>query len=118
MNRCTRVTFSGSSGADYQFEVYPVSAIFNDFGAVYMFTNRTAAPDGTGQHMAVFIGESEELGSRLAKHDLLQSAGRHKFNCVCVHREADEDLRVVAEADLRKRYKPKGNSFSFLQNGH
>ena len=35
MNRCTRVTFSGSSGADYQFEVYPLDSIFNDFAAVY-----------------------------------------------------------------------------------
>ena len=116
MNRCTRVTFSGSSGADYQFEVYPVGSPFSDFGAVYMFTNRTEGEDGKGQHAAVYIGESDELGARLAKQDLPKSAERYKFNRVCIYREDDEDLRLAAEVDLRKRYKPKGNSRSFLLN--
>jgi len=116
MNRCTRVTFSGSSGADYQFEVYPLEAVFSDFPAVYMFTKRSEGADGQGRHTAVYIGESEELGARLAGHHLLESAGRHKFNCVCVLREDDEDLRLAAEADLRKRYKPKGNNRAHLLN--
>jgi hypothetical protein len=116
MNRCTRVTFIGSSGADYQFEVYPLDSIFSDFAAVYMFTKRSEGADGQGRHTAVFIGESEELGARLSEQDVLKSAERYKFNCVCVYREDDEDLRAAAEADLRKRYKPKGNNRAHLLN--
>jgi hypothetical protein len=116
MNRCTRVTFSGSSGADYQFEVYPVDFPFSDFGAVYMFTRRSEGTDGAGRHTAVFIGESEELGARLSEQDVLKSAERYKFQCVCIYREDDEDLRIAAEMDLRKRYKPKGNGRGHLLN--
>ncbi len=92
--------FTGNSGEKYSFKVYEADSEFKDISAVYIFTKRTVK-DGKGSHDFLYIGESDELGTRIADHEKWDCVSRHGCNCICVHTIDGDDARVAAETDLR-----------------
>lgn len=81
----------------YPFEIgYPLdTTTFNNVGAVYViYTSRF-----------LDVGESEELGNRIAGHDRKFEWRRNSNNepiFVAVHQEIDQTVRLVIESNLRK----------------
>ena len=100
MAKITDATFSGETGK-YAFEVYPSDTTFNSVAAVYVFTKRTVDSSGKGTHEFIYIGETESLATRIPNHEKWPCARRNGVNCICVHRDTNEDSRLAKEADLR-----------------
>ncbi|MDE2134485.1 MAG: GIY-YIG nuclease family protein [Alphaproteobacteria bacterium] len=100
MGKIATATFSGESGTDYSFNVYTSDTTFKDISAVYIFTKRTEK-DNKGTHELLYIGESDQLGTRIANHEKWDSVNKHGCNCICVHAIDGDKARVKAETDLR-----------------
>jgi predicted GIY-YIG superfamily endonuclease len=99
MSKIADATFRGKSNS-YQFEVYTSDTIFNDVGAVYIFTQRTVDSEGKGSHNLLYIGQTDALGRRISNHEKWPYVQQHGVNCICVHRDDDESSRLKKETDL------------------
>jgi hypothetical protein len=108
MDKIADATFTGASGTQYSFAVYPLNTSFGDVGAVYIFTKRTATQDN-GTHKLLYIGESGELGTRISNHEKLPCVNQHGGNCICVHGDNSQDSRRNKESDLISHYDPPCN---------
>lgn len=100
MAKITNATFKGEKGS-YIFEVYSLDTSFNAIGAVYIFTKRTVNADGKGTHVLIYIGETDSLKQRIPNHEKWSCVKKNGANCICVHRDDDEDSRLTKETDLR-----------------
>ena len=94
-------TFS-AGGSEYSFTAYSADTSFNDVSAVYSFTKRTVK-DGKGSHSFLYIGETGELGTRIASHEKWDCVNSHGCNCICVHRVEGEQARLDVESALPQR---------------
>lgn len=99
MNYIEIITAQGASNNSYRFEVYPHNTTFNDIGAVYIFAKKNGS-----QYEPLYIGESGELGKRIANHEKMPRALAHGCNCICVHQEPNYQTRLDKETDLRRAY--------------
>ncbi|MGD1027542.1 hypothetical protein [Candidatus Binatus soli] len=101
-----QVTFVGSSGNKYVFEIYALDTKFkDDFGAIYIFSHQT----NVGTHTPVYIGETDQLGIRIPKHEKWPCVRRERATHICIHAEANERLRKAKEQDLIAKYDPPCN---------
>lgn len=100
MAKITDAAFKGKMGS-YSFEVYSTDTSFNAVGAVYIFTKRTVDAAGKGSHTLLYIGQTDSLKDRIPNHEKLPCIQRNGANCICVHRDDDEDSRLVKETNLR-----------------
>jgi hypothetical protein len=100
MSKIDSTMFKGGKGT-YTFEVHPADAKFKAVGAVYAFTKRTTSPDNKERHTLLYIGQTESLKDRIPGHEKWASAKHHGANCICIHLERDEELRIEKTADLR-----------------
>jgi hypothetical protein len=91
---------TGKSGAKYTFEVYHKDSSWNEVGAVYLVTKRTIKPDGGGEHMHIYVGQTENLKERFANHQKEECFASHGANCVCVSQVSSEQSRLAIEADI------------------
>lgn len=108
MSTVPTVTFTGVSGKKYDFKVYPKNTKFPNIGAIYILSKRTVV-NGQGSHELLYIGETEELGSRLSNHEKWPCVNRLGCNVVCVKTQNDRRFRLAIEADIRKKYDPPCN---------
>lgn len=100
MAKIADATFKGKAG-EYSFEVYPADQRFNAVGAVYIFTKRVVGADGKGTHTLLYIGETEDLSSRIPNHEKWPCVTRNGVNCICVHVDSNSRSRLAKETDLR-----------------
>ena len=100
MGKITTAKFTGKSGTKYPFNVYSSDTSFKDMSAVYIFTKRTVK-DGKGTHDFLYIGESDELSTRIASHEKWDCVNENGCNCICVHAVDGEGARLEIEQDLR-----------------
>lgn len=100
MTKIADATFNGKTGS-YSFEVYPSDTSFNDVGAVYIFTKRTVGADSKGSHEFLYIGQTDSLKDRVPNHEKWPCVNRKGVNCICVHRDDNENSRLNKETDLR-----------------
>ncbi len=103
MAKIADATFKGKTGS-YSFEVYPVDTSFKAVGAVYIFTKRVVNPDGKGTHTLLYIGQTESLKDRIPDHEKWPCAKKNGVNCICVHRDDNEESRLAKETDLRAEH--------------
>lgn len=103
MGKIADVTFTGASGTKYSFIGYTLDTSFSDVGAVYIFTKRTVSDDN-GTHATLYIGETEELGTRISNHEKWSCVNNHGANCICVHRDDNQASRLQKEKDLLGNY--------------
>lgn len=102
MSKLGKITYTGKSGAKYEFGIYTSDTDFkDDFPCVYLFTKRAKSSDGKFSHKLLYVGETEQLGIRLSGHHKLEKAKKLGMNCVCVHHETGEEARLDKETDLR-----------------
>ncbi|HET9663041.1 MAG TPA: hypothetical protein VFP00_02350 [Burkholderiales bacterium] len=97
-----RVIFSGKSGEDFHFQVWPLGTRFKALGAVY-FVTRRAYDNSTYRracHDGIYIGHTENLAEALAAHSQAERFKKFGANCVCVLPLADEGRRIAVEQDL------------------
>jgi hypothetical protein len=99
MAKVANATFKGKMGS-YSFEVYSSDTSFNAVGAVYIFTKRTVDVEGKGSHAILYIGQTDSLKSRIQNHEKWPCVKRNGVNCICVHRDDNEDSRLAKETDL------------------
>lgn len=90
-----RVPATGGSGLEYTFEVYPIATRFPDIGTVYIFTKR----EGNG-YTALYIGQTAELGTRIATHEQWGCVSLHGVDSICIYRMNNEATRRRIESDL------------------
>ena len=100
MAKIADATFKGAKG-EYAFEVYPFDQSFNAVGAVYIFTKRAVDSSGKGLHTFLYIGETEDLSSRIPNHEKWPCARRNGVTCICVHLDNNSQSRLAKETDLR-----------------
>ena len=96
MTKIAAATFS-AGGKEYAFTAYSADSQFNDVSAIYIFTKRTVI-DGKGRHAFLYIGETEELGERISKHEKWPCVVDEGCNCICVHLVTGKQNRQAIES--------------------
>ena len=102
------VTWYGSSGAAYQYGVYPLNTNWNDVPGNYIFTKWTA-----NGWSPLYVGETDSFSNRLGS-----LGSHHAHGCATrngmTHIHARTNMGGVArrraeEADIIRRYTPTCN---------
>ena len=91
---------AGSSGKKHKFSVYPYNSEWNEVGAVYVVTKRTAKPNGSGTHKFLYVGQTDNLKERHSAHHKATCFSRNGANSLCVLTESSKKKRLSIEADL------------------
>ncbi len=122
------VVLKGRSGRDYGFSVYPWDEPFRAVAAVYVVARRASAEGVLGSvlaelvgprqdsssplpemHSIIYVGETDDLSTRLRSHPDRGCFDTHGADCVCMYEEDDPQRRIALVADLRDRYEPTCN---------
>lgn len=110
MAKLGTMTLTGASGEKYGFDVYQSDANWADnIACVYYVSKRTVKPEGGGSHTAIYIGETEDLKTRLSDHHKQDCLERHGYNCISIHHESSAKARLQTEEDLVKAIDPPCN---------
>jgi hypothetical protein len=107
--RISTVTLKGRSGQTYDFEVWALGQAFNAVAAVYAITCRYKNSKDEYTHDVIYIGQTEDMSTRFDDHHKADCFKKHKANCICTHRDDDEDSRLAKEQDLIANYNPPCN---------
>ncbi len=99
MAKIADATFKGKTRS-YNFEVYSLDTTFNTVGAVYIFTKRTVDSSGKDTYTSIYIGQTDSLADRIPNHEKWSCIKRSNSNCICIHRDENEQSRLKKEADL------------------
>lgn len=105
MAKLGTMKLEGTSGTVYRFHIYPWATTFKAIGAVYFVTRRFAKSGGGYYHERIYLGQTQDLSQGFDKHIKKDSFKEHSVNCVCVHRENDENHRQQIEQDLLPKHK-------------
>lgn len=100
----TTTTLTGDSGEQYEFEVYALDAKLDAGGAVYAVARQKG-----DRHVPLYFGQTKDVSVRLHGHHKSECFDENEADCLCVHREDDEDSRLKKELDLMIRYHPVCN---------
>ena len=110
MSKIGTLKLTGESGQTYAFDVYRSDANFNDdIACVYYVSKRTEKQDGTGDHKAIYVGETEDLADRFSNHHKQTCFDDQDYNAISIHKESSEDRRTEIEADLIEAINPPCN---------
>ncbi len=103
MSKLADADFMAKSGKIYQFQVYEWGNEFAAVGAVYAITKRTVT-GGKGSHNFIYFGQTGDLSERFEDHPQASCFLKNGVNCICVHFESDEKIRLAIEADFIEAY--------------
>lgn len=93
----TPFSVDGISGTNYPGKLHNLSASFRDVECVYVVLD--------GGRRTVYVGETEELGARLANHHKRDCWTRKNAKYLFVHRtNTTEAGRQQIEADILAKY--------------
>jgi len=106
----TKVTWTGKSGKDYVFELYPLGTEFKPVSGVYVFCK----PIGKTRMEALYVGETqsfyESLNAGIENHDGFERASRAGMAHIGVMRSGYSTERLRIETDLRHGLSPRCNT--------
>ena len=107
MARISTMTFTGQSGAEYKFEVWPRDTIFPDVGGVYIFSKR----DSQRRHTVLYVGQTNSFKDRRLQHHekWKECANQRGGNVICTYQESSTVRRLKIESDLIDEYDPPCN---------
>lgn len=103
------ITFNGKSGKQYTFNTYSKDTSFRDVSAVYIFTKRACDSRGFDYYHALYIGESGQLGTRIATHEKWSLVNRYGCTHIAIMQVSGESNRLTAETDLIHGQNPPCN---------
>lgn len=102
--RIGTLVFSGRSGEEYRFEVWPIETRFKPMAAVYFVTKRDA-PAGTynrADHEQIYLGHTTDISKPLGSQAQLAWFNASGANCVCVYAVESEERRAAIKKDLEE----------------
>lgn len=101
------INWTGRSGAQYQYWIYPIGTAFANKPGNYVFAKETSP----GRWLPIYIGQSEDLGRRLANHDREPDARRLGATHIHAHTHTgSETRRLTEERDLIEKWRPACNT--------
>ena len=100
MRKVKGVLFTGESGEDYFFEIYPKGTTFPNVSAVYIFVKQISNSSGKYSYKLLYIGESSELGERIKKHNKENCVEKNGYTHICILPIEEEKHRLEIESDL------------------
>lgn len=102
------ITYKGVSGKEYTFDVFDLNSTWNEVAAIYLVTH--AYSEGSKiMHNAIYVGQTDNLKQRFADHHKQPCFNSKNANRLCVIRENNEAVRLVAENDLIRGIMPPCN---------
>ena len=100
------MVWTGASGKKYEYTLYGLDAEFNNVAGNYVFAQEVEPRTWK----AVYVGQTDDLGRRLANHEKKPCVRRHGGTHVHVHGNATgESARREEESDLIKALDPVCN---------
>lgn len=106
MGELGTITFYGESGKRYLFHTYDKYTEFKDVSAVYIFTKMYRNSYGEYSQKPLYIGQSSELGTRIASHEKWECVNNHGCTHINVMAITGDQARLDAETDLIHKYNP------------
>ena len=102
--RIGTLVFSGRSGKDYRFEVWPIDTRFKPAAAVYVVTRRevTTGTFSRADHEQIYVGHTPDISRPLGTQAQLALFDAKGANCVCVYAAASEERRAEIKKDLEE----------------
>lgn len=98
--------WSGASGAEYQYEIYPLDATFRPLPGNYIYAKQTE----DGYWVPVYIAQTRDLHQRLEGHVKLEDAVAHGATHLHAHYcSAGQAARCTEERDLIQHWQPVCN---------
>ena len=97
------VTLQGASGASYAFRAYPKNSSWNAVAGNYAILRQVSGG------AVVYVGETENLGDRMANHHRQTCFDRNAWTHLAFRGEGSADRRRAVELDLMAHYKPTCN---------
>jgi predicted GIY-YIG superfamily endonuclease len=96
----------GRSGKEYRYWVYPFGRPLQAKPGNYIF----AKLNSKNQWEPIYIGETDDLDSRVADHEKRERARTHGMTHIHAHlTSGDRSSRLAEETDLRKNFNPPCN---------
>lgn len=102
MTKLATASFTGKSGKEYSFNVYPFDTNFKEIPAVYIVTNRHKNKEDKYRHTIIYISHTDNLKKCFENHDKTACFRRNMANVICVNSFRDEEERLNVEDDLIK----------------
>ena len=102
--RIGTLVFSGRSGEDYRFEVWPIETRFKPAAAVYFVTRREVATGTFSRagHEQLYLGQTTDISGPLGTQAQLARFSASGANCVCVYAVESEERRAAIKKDLEE----------------
>jgi predicted GIY-YIG superfamily endonuclease len=104
-----KTCFTGRSGKQYRFRVFPLGTRFRKRSGVYVVASRAQGADGGHRHTVLYVGHTEDFSQPLAKHRKAKAFAEQGANCICVQSDESEESRLAKERDLLAAFVPKCN---------
>lgn len=104
---CEEYPFCGTSDEVYAYQLLPPNTDIPSVAGNYIF----AIPASEDDWKPLYIGQTEDLKSRLAKHERYPECQRYGKFSILLHQNIDgERGRKEEEADLIERFNPPLNN--------
>ena len=91
-----KCTWTGASGKEYLYDIYPIGTNWNDEPGNYIFAGVFEPHKWT----AIYIGETESFKDRLPNHNELPCIRRNGGTHIHARINRDSQARLNEEADL------------------
>ena len=101
--------FKGRSGRAYRFKVYALGTKLRRLSGVYVVTKRRRNEQGKYGHIALYVGQTEDLSQPFDQHHKAAEFLRRGANSICLQSDDSEDSRVVKQGDLVAALRPACN---------
>lgn len=101
------ILWSGKSGTEYRYLIFPIGATFKPVAGNYIFTRQTE----NGRFRPIYIGETDNLEKRLTtNHEKMPCINRHGGTHIHVHTSSGDVIaRQKEESDIRDKWNPPCN---------
>lgn len=106
MSRISTIALHGESEKIYHFDAHGRDHKHENVGGIYAVTKRYEDANGTQSHKVLYIGQTPDLSSEFDSHSKAGCFDEHEANCICCLTEKNEEVRMAAEEDLIKYYRP------------
>jgi hypothetical protein len=95
-----KIVFTGVSGKQYRFTVYPLGTKLRKLSGVFVVTKRSHKPEGRYRHLALFVGHTEDFSQPFGRHRKAKEFRGRGANCICLQADKSEESRLAKEQDL------------------
>lgn len=106
MENTPTIEWPGQSDTKYKYWIYPIGSSFINKPGGYVFAKEVRP----GHWAPIYVGQTDDLGRRLASHEKEEKAKRQGATHIHAHTNVDgEQARLREEYDIIARWKPVCN---------